>query len=137
MGPEKNLAQLLKSLNPHLQAKRFVFCSISQQTFDQLLIEPLCTFREEEGITIIIDVEEADQWALPYASTWALITCGVHSDLTAVGLLAALAGKLATAGIGVNVVSAYYHDHLFVPAGEAECALALLRQASIAESGDS
>ena len=53
------------------------------------------------------------------------------------GLLAALAGKLAAAGIGVNVVSAYYHDHLFVPAGEAERALALLRQTSIAESGNS
>ena len=137
MGPEKNLDQLLNSLNPYLQAKKFVFCSISQQTFDQLSIEPLCAFREEEGITIIIDVEEADLFALPYASTWALITCGVHSALTAVGLLAALAGKLAAAGIGVNVVSAYYHDHLFVPAGEAERALALLRQTSIAESGNS
>jgi hypothetical protein len=34
---------------------------------------------------------------------------------------------LAAAGIGVNPVSAYFHDHLFVPAERADETLSLLR----------
>jgi hypothetical protein len=41
--------------------------------------------------------------------------------------VAALLPTLAAAGIGVNPVSAYFHDHLFVPADRADEALALLR----------
>lgn len=51
-----------------------------------------------------------------------MITLTVHSSLEAVGFLAAVTGRLTEAGISVNAVSAFYHDHLFVPehrAGEA------------------
>ena len=56
------------------------------------------------------------------------ITLNIHSSLEAVGFLAALLPLLAAAGIGVNPVSAYFHDHLFVPAERAEAALAILRR---------
>ncbi|MGC8878761.1 MAG: ACT domain-containing protein [Anaerolineae bacterium] len=36
----------------------------------------------------------------------------VHSSLSAVGSLAETTGTLARAGISVNPVTAYYHDHL-------------------------
>ena len=41
-------------------------------------------------------------------------------------LLAAILPRLAAAGIGVNPVSAFHHDHLFVPSDRAEDALAIL-----------
>ena len=50
----------------------------------------------------------------------------MHSSLEAVGLLAEVARRLAAHGISVNVVSGYYHDHLFVPVDRAEEALAAL-----------
>jgi hypothetical protein len=44
-----------------------------------------------------------------------MITLTIHSDLQAVGFLAPIMTRLAEAGISVNPVSAFYHDHLFVP----------------------
>lgn len=55
-----------------------------------------------------------------------MITLNVHSALDAIGFLAAVASLLATAEISVNAVSAYYHDHLFVPLERADDAMRLL-----------
>ena len=66
-------------------------------------------------MTLIITEGQANQEGLAYDSTWACITLRVHSALSAVGFLAALTSRLAQAGISVNAVSAFYHDHLFVP----------------------
>ena len=49
-----------------------------------------------------------------------MVTLTVHSALDAVGFLAAVTARLAAAGISVNAVFAFFHDHLFVPAGQAE-----------------
>ena len=59
-----------------------------------------------------------------------MITLSAYSGLHAVGLLAAIAGKLASAGISLNVVSAFHHDHLFVPTDRAGEAMALLGEQS-------
>jgi hypothetical protein len=59
-----------------------------------------------------------------------MITLTVQSSLEAVGFLAAITTKLATHGISVNAISAYYHDHLFVPADKAEIAMRLLQEFS-------
>ena len=47
----------------------------------------------------------------------------VHSALDGVGLTAAVAGALAAAGIACNVIAAFHHDHLFVPAARAGAVL--------------
>ena len=52
----------------------------------------------------------------------------MHSSLEAVGFLARITTKLAAHGISVNAVSAFYHDHLFVPTARADEALTLLRE---------
>jgi hypothetical protein len=57
-----------------------------------------------------------------------MITLNVHSALDAVGFLAAVMKALSVRGISTNTVSAYYHDHLFVPSERAEEALAALRR---------
>jgi hypothetical protein len=50
----------------------------------------------------------------------------IHSSLEAVGLTAAFSTVLSEAGISCNVIAAFYHDHIFVAAGDAEKAMAIL-----------
>ena len=73
------------------------------------------TFQEDEGMTLILNQQQALDQSLPFERLWACITLTVHSALSAVGFLATITQALAEAGISVNPVSAYYHDHLFVP----------------------
>jgi hypothetical protein len=87
-------------------------------------------FQEEEGTTIILSRNRADADKLNYSSVFRKITLSVHSSLDAVGFLAAIATKLAEHGISVNPVSAYYHDHLFVPASRAWEVIDLLKEFS-------
>ncbi|OON80666.1 hypothetical protein B1H18_12445 [Streptomyces tsukubensis] len=56
------------------------------------------------------------------------ITLRVRSALDAVGLTAAVATELAHAELSCNVVAGFHHDHLFVPYGRAEEAVALLER---------
>ncbi|HLP03474.1 MAG TPA: GNAT family N-acetyltransferase [Opitutaceae bacterium] len=66
------------------------------------------------------------------------ITLCVHSSLEAVGLTATVSRVLTAAGIACNVVAAFHHDHLFVPAARAAESLTLLnrlQQTSAAELG--
>jgi hypothetical protein len=56
------------------------------------------------------------------------ITLGVISSLEAVGLTSAVSQALTEARISCNVVAAYSHDHLFVPAKDAERALEVLHE---------
>ena len=128
MNSETDLKTLLATMRPVLHEAPYVFCSASQGTYDKLPFEPLGMFHEQEGITLIITRQQANDNDLPYDTTWARITLTVHSSLSAVGFLAAITGKLAEAGISVNPVSAYYHDHLFVPWGMRMQAMDVLRE---------
>ena len=58
------------------------------------------------------------------------IRLNVHSSLQAVGLTAAISTRLARHGISANLLAGAYHDHLLVPAGDAERALCLLEELS-------
>ncbi|RPI88558.1 MAG: ACT domain-containing protein [Chloroflexi bacterium] len=128
MNGETNLTTLLRSMEPHLWEQPFIFCSLDPAAYERMEITPIGMFREREGITLIIDQQQADQAGIPYADLWACITLNIHSSLTAVGFIAAISSKLATAGLSVNPVSAYYHDHLFVLWGERERVMGLLRE---------
>lgn len=125
-----DLKVLLKSMEPKLVKGEFVFCTVSEEHFSKLRATPLLVFREEEGTTLILEREIADANSLPYSHLWGMITLTVHSDLTAVGFLTAITSKLAGAGISVNVVSAYYHDHLFISIEKIDKATELLRELS-------
>jgi uncharacterized protein len=115
MTGEVNLDILLRSLEPTLRKGEFVFCTIDDRDRSYLSLDPVGIFREDEGITLILTRDRAEAAGLSYTSVFAMITLSVHSSLEAVGFIAAIAGKLAERGISVNPVSAYYHDHLFVP----------------------
>ncbi|MFW9904757.1 MAG: ACT domain-containing protein [Candidatus Thorarchaeota archaeon] len=128
-----NLKTLLRLMNPVLIDEEFVFCTISEIRFFQLEITPLLMFREKEGISLILKKGDADLNSLDYTGVWSWIILSVHSDLAAIGLLAAITNKFAKSGISVNVVSAFFHDHLFVPLEQAHKAMILLEELSSSE----
>ncbi len=117
-------------MNPVLAKGKFVICTVSDAKREKLCNRPLLIFREREGITVIIEKGIADAENLSYKNIWSMITLNVHSDLNAVGFLAAITKKLAQHEISVNAVSAYYHDHLFVPNEKANQAMKLLKELS-------
>jgi uncharacterized protein len=123
-----NLDELLKSMNPELSKDKFVFCTTNKDL--DLKLIPKMIFHEKEGETFIIRKEEADRYKLEYNGIWSMITLTVHSDLNAVGFLAKITEKLAKHGISVNPVSAYYHDHLFVPFDKSKEAIKVLEEFS-------
>ncbi|MGL9617122.1 ACT domain-containing protein [Bradyrhizobium sp. U531] len=133
MTGERDLAALLRQMKPELRPSIFVFCTISAGETIPAALNPLMVFREQEGTTLVVSREEAEAAGLRHAFSSRLITLTVHSALDAVGFLAAITAGLADAGISVNAVSAFYHDHLLVPAEKADEAMAVLRGMSAAE----
>lgn len=126
MPGETNLNKLLRSLNPVLNPGEYVFCVAE----DLHLLDPndlVMTFREKEGITVILRKELANKLTLKYDFVASWITLEVHSSLAAVGLTARFSSVLAAEGISCNVVSGYYHDHIFISATDAPKALNLLK----------
>jgi len=126
---ETDLSKLIRGISPELHEGEYVFCTVPEVRLP-VGIEPLCLFREQEGTTIILPYQQAEQLKLPYSFVSAWITLKIHSALTAVGFIAAISHELAKAGISCNVISAYYHDHLFVPIEEAQRTLTVLNKIS-------
>jgi len=127
-----DLKELLREMRPELRGE-FLICGMPPELLtNELIAGAMGVFREREGITLIIP--EASRPSLPRhakaSAPHALITLGVHSDLEAVGFLAAITKALAAANISVNAVSAFYHDHLFVPREKAAKAMEVLKKLS-------
>ena len=122
-----NLKTLLKQMKPKIVNGEFVFCTISKTRFSKLKIKPLMMFTEEEGISIIVKRKIAENNSLSYSGIWSWIILTVHSNLSAIGFLSVITDTLAKSKISVNIVSAYYHDHLFVPIEKSDKALELLK----------
>lgn len=130
MTGERDLDALLRHMKPELQPGIFVFCTIAADEAIPAALDPLMTFREQEGTTLVLPRQDAERAGLHYAFPSRLITLTVHSALDAVGLLAAITVRLAGGGISVNAVSAFHHDHLFVPVNRADEAMAALQELS-------
>ena len=125
-----DLQQLLKTMAPELRKGEFVFCTVEGELSQYVRLSPISIFREQEGITVVLCRDDADEAGLAYESTFRMITLTVHSSLEAVGLTAAIASKLAEHGISANVIAAYYHDHVFVQSAKATEALEALQSFS-------
>lgn len=126
-----NLGRLLSEMKPVLQAGMFVYCLVPSSAADRWWrLQPLGTFREAEGLTLILPAELAAAHGLAASPPMRMITLSVHSSLEAVGLTAAVTAVLTDAGISANVVAAFHHDHVFVPAALAEDALSALQALS-------
>ena len=125
-----DLNQLLASMSPRLQETEYVFCTVSGSLKDFVELEPVATFVESEGLTLVVARNVAENAGMKFEGSYRQITLSVHSSLEAVGLTAAVATQLASKGISANVIAAYYHDHIFVQSEKAEAAVAALVEIS-------
>ena len=120
---ENDLAALLASMSPVIVPGEFVFVTADTVPSD---LTPRATVVEDEGLSLVITREQADErgWSYDFVAAW--ITLRVHSALDAVGLTAAVSAVLTQEGISCNVIAGRFHDHLLVPANRTPDALRAL-----------
>ena len=128
---ERSLGTLLATLHATLHPSTFVFSTFPPSSPPPGPLKDLArlVFNEAEGTTLITTLQEAESHGVKdYTFPCRMITCEVHSSLEAVGFMAVIATRLAQKGMGVNPVSGFFHDHLFVPLGREEQALECLEE---------
>ena len=125
MDGEHDLTRLRRTMAPRLDDRTFVYCCLADFAVPAGLTV-LGTFREDEGLTLIVEKRDAERRCLAYVFESRLITLTVHSALDAVGFLALVTSRLAAAGIACNAIAGYHHDHLLVPVARADEAMAAL-----------
>ena len=131
MGGETDLDKLIGSMSAELVPGLYVFATVAPGQVPPGL-SPRMVFHEAEGTTLILLKSEAETNGLAYEFPCRMITLNIHSSLEAVGFMARIATELARHDMGVNPVSGFYHDHLFVPDGRENDALAALKEMSSA-----
>ncbi|UWR25928.1 ribonuclease H family protein [Sulfitobacter sp. S223] len=125
MSGETRLDELIKSLSAVLVDGLYVFVTLPA---DQNLadIEPRMMFKESECTTYIPLKSEAETYGLAHDFPCRMITLNIHSSLEAVGFMARIATEFAKCEMGVNPVSGFFYDHLFVPDGRQHDAMKVL-----------
>ncbi|GGK62463.1 hypothetical protein GCM10010094_23910 [Streptomyces flaveus] len=126
---ESDLRKLLSGMRPTLNPGRYVFTTVEGGVPSG--VTPVVTVAEQEGLTLVVRLDEADAVGLEYEYVAGWITLRIHSALEAVGLTAAVARELADAGLSCNVVAGFHHDHLFVPYEHAAQAVAVLEDLAL------
>ena len=131
-SPSRDLLTLLRNLEPELRPGVVAFCPVPRDV-DPTTTPWIALIEEEEGLTAVVPEETAAArgWAVSFRAR--LITLRVYSDLESIGLTAAVAQALATAGISCNVIAAVRHDHIFVPVDRDDDAMAVLRALSASQ----
>jgi hypothetical protein len=128
-GGERDLARLLAGLAPALDPHPYVFVAHGERPLDAALIDTAFGFvREREGVTLVLPAAAARARGIEATPCWARIELTIHSDLEAVGLMAAVATALATESIPCNPFAGTFHDHLLVPWARGEDAIRVLQR---------
>lgn len=112
-------------LAPRLNPGTFAFVMVSAAAeLDGL--DVVATMREDEGLTGVVPVDQAEARGLTPLFRAAWITCSANTALDAVGITARFAKALAAADIACNVIAGVCHDHVFVPVERAADAVDVL-----------
>jgi len=120
---ESDLDKLIKNMEPVLENEELVFCALPPEQAEDYLMICQGFYIERESVTVIISRHLAEINKLEFGLVFKRITLNIHSSLAAVGFLARVTEVLAAQGFAVNVVSAYYHDHLYIQSDQAQSAL--------------
>ena len=123
MHGEKNIDRLIRDMHPKLAPEVYVFATLQPRDIPPDL-KPKMAFQESEGTTLILTLSDARQWNICFEFPCRMITLAIHSSLEASGFIARIATALAELDMGVNPVAGFYHDHLFVPLGREDDAMA-------------
>jgi len=128
MSQEKfELKDILGNLKPRILEGSFVFTTSNDELVHLMkTFKPIATFREEEGITLVISKDEADKFNIKYDSLFRCISLGVHSSLNSYGLISSISRELTKKKISSNVFSGFYHDHIFVQSDLADTAIQVI-----------
>lgn len=127
-GGEKNLQTLLRTMNPVLLEGAWGFVTVPHGRPLPPNVEPLMSYREAEGTTLILSEADLTRSGLMHAFFSRAISLQVNSSLYAVGFLAVIAETLAGAAMSINIVSAFHRDYIFVPHNRADEAVRLLKK---------
>ncbi len=129
MSGEMDLTVLLRSMEPVLDGVPYgygvvpVGATIPGGVFAQIA--------EAEGVTVVGKASVLERAGIAFDGHWARISLSVHSDLSAVGLTAAIAAALAGQWISANIVAGYFHDDVFVQWDRRADAMAVLRALAV------
>ncbi len=113
-------------MRPECHPGEYAFVTADLTMIEAADYRPIALFQEAEGLTLVLRSPIPNALSKDAHPSFKMITLSVHSSLEAVGFLAAVTSKLAAHGISVNPISAFFHDHLFVPADKAAETMKLL-----------
>lgn len=127
-------AAMIKGMAPRADGRIWHFCTTADPGLAARAAPlALATFAEDEGTSLVLPEPVAREMGFDTGLPMTRIMLSVHSALDGVGLTAAVARALAEKGIPCNMIAAYHHDHVLVPPGQVERAMAILR--GLAERG--
>lgn len=131
-APVRDTAAMIAGMDPALQPGAVVFCATQDRAIvAAALPDARALVTEPEGVTLVLPVDRAEALGFAVVLPMRQITLRVHSALDGVGLTAAVSGALAAAGIPCNVIAGAHHDHLFVPAAQADMAVSVLKTCAV------
>ena len=122
---ETDLGAMLATMSVRRRAGTFTFVEVGALT-PELVDSAHSIVVEADSTTVVLPVDAAERAGFEVLVELAWLTLEVHSSLEAVGLTAAVSARLAARGIPCNVLAGYRHDHLLVPIGRADEAMAAL-----------
>ncbi|OBT90785.1 hypothetical protein VE02_00605 [Pseudogymnoascus sp. 03VT05] len=133
---ETDLPTLLSTMTFTLSPTTYVYLTTTSPLPLLTALDPILTFREREGTTLITTLDLANAHGHKYTYACRMITLEIHSSLEAVGFMAAISKGLTERGCSANVVSAFFHDHLFVPVGMEGVAMEVLGELKAGAGGE-
>ena len=125
--PVREANTMIAGMAPEMANGSFVFCITDDPAIAAACTEQaIAMFVEAEGDSFILPMAEAERLGFDCSLPMRMITLTIHSALDGSGLTAAVSSELAALNIPCNMVAAFCHDYVFVPADRAEQALRAL-----------
>ena len=118
---------MISGMTPVMRPDLYIFATMTDpDLITELLPKAISTFKEDEGVSMLVPLDLAKKSKLAVDHPMHCITLNVYSSLEGVGLTAAVASALGENGIPCNMVAAFHHDHVFVPSEMGERAMEVL-----------